>query len=468
MSAHCNDKQYEFQSTGRRAVTGKFDAEQISSDGGATLLREVDRRIGLSARLAACVTDYREPGKVQHTAEDMLLQRIYGICLAYEDLNDHEHLRQDQMMGLLLERVEEMCDPVEPKALASPSTLNRMEMGDPELAADHRYKRIVMIESAIDELMLSIFMESFETPPEELWLDLDATDDPVHGAQEGGYFHGYYDCRCYLPLYIFCGEHLLCSRLRTADKDGADGSVAELERIIGRLCQRWPQVRLTIRADSGFCRDHLLKWCDDRNVAYVIGLARNQRLEKMLSGEMAEAHEEFKRTGESARRFADFSCRTLDSWSCERRVVGKAEYLEWRGANPRFVVTSLSVEEADARQLYEQLYCARGDMENRIKEQMEMFADRTSSKRLRANQLRLYLASLAYILMVGLRRLGTRGTQLARAQCGTLRTKLLKVGVRIKVTTRRMWLSYSQSYPYAEVFGQVLDNLHDLDLWRGS
>ncbi len=362
-----------------------------------------------------------------------------------------------------------MCDPVEAKALASPSTLNRMEMADPELAADHRYKRIVVDEVAVDELMLSVFVESFETPPEELWLDLDATDDPVHGAQEGGYFHGYYNCRCYLPLYIFCGEHLLCSHLRTADKDGADGSVAELERIIGRLRWHWPEVRLIIRADSGFCRDYILKWCEDNDVEYVIGLARNKRLENMLSGEMAEAQEEFNRTGESARRFGDFNYRTLDSWSGERRVVGKAEHLRWRGPNLRFVVTSLSVEEADARHLYEQLYCARGDMENRIKEQqLEMFADRTSSKQLRANQLRLNLASLAYILMVGLRRLGTRGTQLARAQCGTLRTKLLKVGVRIKVTTRRMWLSYSQSYPYAEVFEQVLDNLHDIDLWRGS
>ncbi len=246
MSAHCNDKQYDFLSTGRRAVTGKFDDEQISSDGGATLLREVDRRIGLTARLAACVTDHREPGKVQHTAESLLSQRLYGICLAYEDLNDHEHLRHDQMLGLMLEQVDEMCDPAEPKALASPSTLNRMEMGDPELAADHRYKRIVVDEAAVDELMLSVFVESFETPPEELWLDLGATDDPVHGAQEGGYFHGYYDCRCYLPLYIFCGEHLLCSRLRTADKDGADGSVAELERIIGRLRQHWPEVQPTI------------------------------------------------------------------------------------------------------------------------------------------------------------------------------------------------------------------------------
>ncbi len=239
--------------------------------------------------------------------------------------------------------------------------------------------------------------------------------------------------------------------------------------VIGRLRQHWPEVHLVIRADSGFCRDYILKWCEDNDVEYVIGLARNPRLENDLSSEMAEAQEEFKRTGESARRFGDFSYRTRDSWSCERRVVGKAEHLRWRGPNPRFVVTSLSVEEADARHLYEQLYCARGDMENRIKEQqLEMFADRTSSKQLRANQLRLNLASLAYILMVGLRRLGTRGTQLARAQCGTLRTKLLKVGVRIKVTTRRMWLSYSQSYPYAEVFEQVLDNLHDIDLWRGS
>ncbi len=279
--------------------------------------------------------------------------------------------------------------------------------------------------------------------------------------QEGRFFHGYYDCYCYLPLYIFCGEQLLCSRLRTSDQDGAAGSVEELERIVGQLRARWPEVRVVIRADSGFCREDIMAWCEQEEVQvdYVLGLARNSRLEAALSADMEAACEEHERTGEAVRRFGEFSYQTRSSWSRARRVIGKAEHLR-RGANPRFVVTSLSAEEVAAQELYEEKYCARGDMENRIKEQqLDLFADRTSSHQMAANQLRLYFASFAYELLEALRRLGAKGTRLARAQSGTLRLKLIKVGVRIRVTTRRVWLSMSAGYPHAEVFAEVLGNL---------
>ncbi len=466
MNAQCYQTKLEFQPSGRRAVTAKFDSEQISSDGGALLLREVDRRIGLTDRLADCFIDYRNPASVRHHVKALLRQRIYGITMGYEDLNDHEHLSDDRLMGVMVDRLEQMVD--QGQALASPSTLNRLELGHPDEAANDRYKRIVAIGEAMDRLLADLFMESFEAPPKELWLDLDATDDPLHGEQEGRFFHGYYDCYCYLPLYIFCGEQLLCSRLRTSDQDGAAGSVEELERIVGQLRARWPKVRVVIRGDSGFCREDIMAWCEQEEVQvdYVIGVARNSRLEAVLSKEMEEAAEEHERTGEAVRRFGEFSYQTRSSWSRARRVIGKAEHLR-RGANPRFVVTSLSAEEVNAQELYEEKYCARGDMENRIKEQqLDLFADRTSSHQMAANQLRLYFASFAYGLLEALRRLGAKGTRLARAQSGTLRLKLIKVGVRLRVTTRRVWLSMSAGYPHAEVFAEVLGNLGQLPLWR--
>ncbi len=465
MNAQCDQTQLEFLPSGRRTVTARFDSEQISSDGGALLLREVDRRIGLTDRLAECFIDYRNPASVRHGVEDLLRQRIYGIAMSYEDLNDHEHLSDDRLMGVMVDRLEQMMG--EGQALASPSTLNRLELGHPDEAANDRYKRIVANGEAIDRLFVELFMESFEAPPKELWLDLDTTDDPLHGEQEGRFFHGYYDCYCYcycyLQLYIFCGEQLLCSRLRTSDQDGAAGSVEELERIVGQLRARWPEVRVVIRGDSGFCREDIMAWCEQEEVQvdYVIGVARNSRLEAALSADMEAACEEHERTGEAVRRFGEFSYQTRSSWSRARRVIGKAEHLR-RGANPRFVVTSLSAEEVDAQELYEEKYCARGDMENRIKEQqLDLFADRTSSHQMAANQLRLYFASFAYGLLEARHRLGAKGTRLARAQSGTLRLKLIKVGVRLRV-----WLSMSAGYPHAEVFAEVLGNLTRLPLWR--
>ncbi len=471
MATQCIPEQLEFHALGRRAVVGRFDGGRISTDGGGTLLREADLRIGLSARLASCFSDYRNPESIEHSVRALLAQRVYGVALGYEDLNDHDELRSDSVLAMLVEQVDvlgerRVRERDRGHPLASSSTLNRLELSDPGRAASDRYKRIAADAEALDALLVELFVESYAKPPREVWLDLDATDDPLHGHQEGRFFHGYYGCYCYLPLYIFSGEHLLCARLRPSNQDGAAGSVAELERIVAQLRRHWPKTRIHIRADSGFCRDWLMKWCEDNDIGYVLGLARNARLTRVLGKTMHQAHEAYLRTGKAARRFHDFQYRTRKSWTRRRRVVGKAEYLA-KGANPRFVVTNLSPRRASAKRLYEKLYCARGEMENRIKEQqLGLFADRTSTATMRANQLRLYFASFAYVLMHALRRLGAQGTQFARAQCTTLRLKLLKVAVRVKVTVRKMWLSYAQSYPYADTFVQVLANLQRWPPWR--
>ena len=330
--------------------------------------------------------------------------------------------------------------------------------------AQERYKKIVMDGNKIDHWMVDAFLAAHESAPDEIVLDLDATDDTIHGHQEGRFYHGYYGNYCYLPLYIFAGEHLLCARLRRSNIDGADGSIDELERIVGQIRRSWPDVSIIIRADSGFCRDELLSWCEAHQVGYVVGLAKNNRLKREIAEQMTQAEAAFTDTGKPARVFKDFRYRTRDSWSCERRVIGKAEFLE-KGANPRFVVTSLSPERLDARALYEDFYCARGDMENRIKEQqLDLFADRTSAATMRANQLRLYLSSAAYMLMHALRRLGLRNTDLARAQCGTIRLKLLKIGAQVRLTVRHIWVSMSEAYPYVDTFDLVVRNLQALPL----
>ena len=343
--------------------------------------------------------------------------------------------------------------------LAGSSTLNRLELGTPERSATHRYKRITADTAALDALLVDLFLQAHTRPPGRIWLDLDATDDPLHGHQEGRFFHGYYRGYCDLPLYIFCGVHLLCARLRPSNIDASAGSVDELERIVGRMRRRWPGASIAIRGDSGFCREELMSWCERSGVDYVLGLARNARLVEALAEPMRRAEAEHERTGSPARAYRDFTYRTLKCWSRTRRVVGKAEYLP-KGPNPRFVVTSLTPDEVDASPLYETLYCARGDMENRIKEQqLGLFADRTSAATMRANQLRLYFASFAYVLMHGLRRRGLAGTAYAKAQCATIRCRLLKIGARMRITARRVWLSFSESYPYAEAWARILANL---------
>ena len=470
MTTECSLTQLEFHALGSREVVGRFDGGRITSDGGGLLLREVDQRIGLLHRLAGCFDDYRNPNSVEHSVHALVAQRVYGLALGYEDLNDHDALRSDSVLALMVgkrdltgERRERARD--QGTSLAGSSTLNRLELSTPELAAADRYKKIAADPAALDRLLVDAFLESYRKPPREIWLDLDATDDPLHGHQEGRFFHGYYRCYCYLPLYIFCGEHLLCARLRPSDRDGAAGSVEELERIVAQIRARWPKTRIVIRGDSGFCRDAIMRWCEEHGIRYVLGLARNKRLHRALGREMAEAHAEHEITGKSARRFRDFRYRTRKSWSCERRVVGKAEVLPGK-VNPRFVVTNLPVSRAGARRLYEKLYCIRGEMENRIKEQqLGLFADRTSSETMRANQLRLYFSSFAYVLMHGLRRLGLDGTRHARAQCTTIRLKLLKIGARIRITVRKVWLSFSEAYPYARDFAQILTNIRCYPAW---
>jgi hypothetical protein len=384
--------------------------------------------------------------------------------LGYEDLNDHDELRHDPMLAVLVGKKDPTGDTRlrsrdRGKALAGKSTLNRLELTPVRANAKSRYKKITVDAEAVNAFFVDVFRQSFRDPPAWIVLDLDATDDPIHGHQLGRFFHGYYKNYCYLPLYIFCGEHLLCARLRPSDIDASAGSVQELERIVSAIRSTWPTVRIVIRGDSGFCREHIMHWCEENDVDFVLGLAKNKRLKDTIESELLQAEEQFKETGQASRVFKDFHYRTLDSWSRTRRVVGKAEHLA-KGANPRFVVTSLSAEDYSAQILYEQEYCARGDMENRIKEQqLYLFADRTSAATMRANQLRLWLSSVAYTLMLALRRLGLKKTSMAQARCDTIRLKLLKIGARIRVTVRKIWVSLSESYPYQSLFERVYDHL---------
>ena len=431
----------------------RFDGGTISSDGGAFLLRQTDKRLNLLPRLKECFLDGRKQNLVEHTIQEMLAQRIYGLALGYEDINDHEQLRTDPVFSLLAGRAE-LDEP-----LAGKSTLNRLELGT---GINHRYKKITYWRDAIDELLVKVFIEAHQGAPAELVLDVDTTDLPLHGKQEGRFFHGYYDSYCYLPLYVFCGEHVLCARLREANHDAAFGCLAEIRRIVAQIRGAWPDVRIVLRGDSGFCRNELMSWCENNEVDFVFGLARNQRLRRIIGQQMHEATQQWNRTGKPARVFTEFAYQTRKTkkggWERERRVVAKAEHIDGK-ENPRFVVTSLNGGDREARVLYEELYCARGDMENRIKEQFSLFADRVSTETIRANQMRLYLSAMAYILVSGLRRLGLKATALAQAQVSTIRTKLLKIGAQIRVTVRKVWVSMASSYPWQDLYQQVWTNL---------
>jgi hypothetical protein len=432
-------------------VVTRFDGGTMTSDGGAVLLRETDRRLNLLPRLAACFEDRRQPWLISHTVPEMVAQRVYALALGYEDLSDHDQLREDPLLAVLSGKQLAGEEP-----LAGKSTLNRLELGG---ETPSRYKKIHYRGQAIDDLLVQVFLEAHGEAPAQIVIDLDTTDLPVHGHQEGRFFHGYYDSYCYLPLYIFAGEHLLCARLRTADQDAAAGSKDEVERIVRQIRAAWPGVRIIVRADSGFCRDELMQWCEDNGVDYVVGFARNERLRRMIEPQAQEAARLHQQTGQPARVFTEFSYQTTTgSWSHSRRVVAKAEQLEGK-QNPRFVVTNLSAGQWPARQLYEDLYCERGEMENRIKEQLSLFAGRVSAETLRANQLRVYFAAMAYVLTHGLRRLGLQGTELERAQATTIRLRLLKIGAQIRITARKVWLSMASSYPLQRLFGQVYQNL---------
>jgi hypothetical protein len=381
-------------------------------------------------------------------------------------LNDHDELRRDPMLAVLAEKEDPTGESRarardRGKALAGKSTLNRLELTQAKLEEKERYKKVVMDEAAVDRLLGEVFLESYAEAPKEMVLDLDATDDPLYGRQEGRFFHGYYGDYCYLPLYIFCADALLCARLRQSNIDGSAGCVEELERIVKQIGEAWPGVKITLRGDSGFCREELMKWCEDQGVDYVLGLAKNDRLKAEIVSEQEEAAAEYRQTGKAARRFKEFTYQTRDSWSRGRRVVAKAEHLE-KGSNPRFVVTSWGPEVWEARRLYEELYCARGEMENRIKEQLMLFADRTSTAFMRSNQIRLYFSSIAYLLMEALRRLGLKETELAQAQATTIRLKVLKIGALIRVTVRKVWIALAGGYPYAELWARIWGQLQQL------
>lgn len=446
----CTQSEFPFAAHHGRPVIADFSGPATTSDGGALLLRQTAAKLNLLPRLAACFRDHRDPRYVQHPIEQMLAQRIYGLALGYEDLNDHDQWRHDPLLGLLAGKRH----PQQP--LAGKSTLNRLELCTPEPT---RYKKIDSDPDAIDRLLVDLFLEAFPQPPRQIVLDLDATDLPLHGHQEQRFFHGYYDGYCYLPLYIFCGEHLLCARLRPANQDAAAGSVEEIQRIVAQIRQAWPKVQVILRGDSGFCRDALMSWCESHRVDFVLGLARNSRLEGLVAPYLTKAQGRQTATGKPARIFAEFVYQTVSgTWSQARRVVAKAEVLADK-ENPRFVVTSLQGRRWNRRALYEKLYCARGEMENRIKEQMSLFADRVSTETMRANQMRLSLSGVAYVLVSALRRLGLASTELARAQATTIRLRLLKIGAQVRVTARRVWVQMAGSFPLQSLFWQVADQL---------
>jgi len=454
----CNKQHLLFQDLGNRKVVAGFDGGTISSDAGALLLREIDLAHGLLDSFSACFTDMRDERYVEHSVRDLIAQRVFALCLGYEDLNDHDTLRTDPLLGTV-------CGKTDPAgehrkyardqgyALAGKSTLNRLELQPRHLLDTDRYKKIVANERKINEFFVEVFLRSYESPPDELILDLDATDDPLHGEQEGRFFHGYYDCYCYLPLYIFCGDHLLCAKLRPSNIDAAAGSVEEVSRIVEQIRHRWPEVTIHLRADSGFCREELFGWCESHRVGYFIGMARNSRLVKRISRQRKQAQELYETTGRPARVFADFSYRTNNSWSRSRRIVAKAEHLE-KGANPRFVVYHDPWNRhTGPSEIYENIYCARGEMENRIKEQqLYLFADRTSAGIMRANQLRLWFSSLAYVIMNELRNRALKHTEFEHATCETIRLKLLKIGALVRVSVRRVSISISSAYPYQHIF----------------
>jgi hypothetical protein len=448
MPTECNAGLFDFAPLEGRQVIAAFDGGVITSDAGALLLGATDRAIRLTERFSACFADRRMPELVEHSVGAMVLQRVFGIALGYEDLTDHDELRHDPVLAVLAGKLAARRSDC--AALAGKSTLNRLELSQMEPT---RYHRIGHDGEAIEALFVDLFLDAHRRAPEQIILDLDATDDPLHGHQEGRFFHGYYDCFCYLPLYVFCGRHLLAAKLRRSNIDASAGAVDEIARIVAQIRKRWPRVRILLRGDSGFAREALMAWCEANRVDYLFGLARNERLEEAIKAELLMAAVESVRTGKSARCFKDFMWSTLDSWSCQRRVIGKAEVTGGE-ANPRFVVTSLKPAEVGGQHLYERIYCARGEMENRIKEcQLDLFADRTSAATMRANQLRLWFASMAYVLLCALRRIGLVYTQFAQATCGTIRLKLLKIGALVRVSVRRVKIAMTSACPWQHEFG---------------
>jgi hypothetical protein len=466
MNTVCKNEQVVLGSTGRREIVGKFNGGTITSDGGVVLLQEAEKRVGIIRLLSGCFEDFRDPGRIEHTVEQLLSQRIYGLCSGYEDLNDHDTLRIDPMFGLI-------CGKADPsgndrkherdkgKPLAGKSTLNRMELSvSGKAAQDDRYKKISADTKKMNEVFAEVFLKLSGDAPKLIFLDIDPTDVTLHGNQEGRHFHGYYDSYCYLPLYFFCGSHLLSVILRTADEDPAEGVEAELSRLVKRIREVWPNTWIIVRADSSFSRESNMKWCEDNGVDFIFGLSKNSRLLEIIREDLVDAAVQYTRTGRTARIFDDFEYQTVKTWSRPRRVISKAEY-GMKGENPRFVVTSLrGGEYEDEQYMYKKVYCARGDMENRIKEQQYgLFSDRASAGIKTANELRMYFSAAGYVLMNAVRILGLTGSSMESAQCPVIRTKLLKIGAQIRITARKIWISWSENYPFRGIFLQSLGNI---------
>ncbi len=465
MQTQCTAQKLSFKGLGDRRVEAQFTAERITTDTGGLLVREVAEKMDLFEKAASCFTDYRDPDRREHEVSQLLAQRVMGLALGYEDLNDHDELREDPTWGALAGKEEDptgkdrIQEADQGKPLASKATLGRLEHAPLAEEETDRYHQITAEPDRIADLFLELFVQDLEEPEEPIVLDLDATHDPLHGKQEGRFFHGYYDCYCYLPLYIFCGEELLCAKLRRSNIDPSEGALPEVERIVERIREKWPEAEIILRADSGFARERIMKWCEEAGVDYVFGLAKNSRLTDRVADLMAQVEDKAEETGEPVRRFKNLRYSTLDSWSKKRRVVAKAEHLTDK-ANPRFVVTSLAKTDWAGKPLYENLYCQRGEMENRIKEQqLGLFANRTSAHKMRVNQMRLWLASLAYVLIARLRKWGLEETEWARAQVWTLRSTLLKIGALVKVSVRRVFFEISRHYPKKSLFAEVLSRL---------
>jgi len=445
----CNGLPLLFSSLGRKKIVADFNGGDLTSDGGLPLLREVDRKIGLIDALDDAIVDPRCPWLIEHDQRTLLAQRIFAIAAGYEDLNDHQTLRDDTLLQALTDRTRKAGE-AESDPLSSPPTLCRLE---------NRITRGDLARMA--EVLVETFIASRATPPTELVLDFDATDDPVHGLQEGRFFHGYYDHHCFLPLYVTCGQQLLVAYLRPANIDAAKHSRAILKLLVRRFREVWPNVKILLRGDSGFCRWRLMRWCDRNGVDYILGLPKNAVLKRLARRSMVQARWDYRRTGDKQRLFEEFEY-AAKTWDRPRRVIAKAEHGP-RGENPRFVVTRLP---GGPRELYEDVYCQRGDMENRIKEQqLGLFADRTSCHAFLANQFRVLLSAAAYVLMETLRRVGLVGTELAAAQASTIRVKLLKIGGRIVQSVRRIVIHLASGFPLQRTFEIILCRLRD---WRCS
>jgi hypothetical protein len=444
MPTDCNAKLFGFEEVERKSVVAGFDGGAITSNAGALLLGQVDRGVGLIRRFAECFRDRRDPRYVEHRLETMLGQRVFALALGYEDLNDHDALRKDPVMAVLAGKLS--AHRADCEALAGKSTLNRLERIPKRHGA--KYHKIDFDQAKLDALLIDLFIEAHKraSKPKGIVVDLDNTDIPLYGNQEGRHYHGHYQNYCYLPLYVFCGRHLLLARHKRSNVEGASGSVEEVARIVAHIRRAWPRVRITLRGDSGFAREALMAWCEANHVDYVFGLAGNRRLEKEMTGELAQAKALCEASGKTARVFRDFRYQTLDSWSRKRRVVGKAEHT-LEGANPRYVVTTLDTSAWDARSLYEDLYCARGEAENRIGEQFELFADRASCETIEGNALRMQFSAMAYVLVDTLRRVALRHSQFADASVQTIRLKLLKLGALVKTSVRRIHFAIASACP---------------------